>query len=153
MSETWFLATLWLGLALIATLLSIWLRIATALSEIVVGTVAQLIIGALISSTVLAACFINDLGTVLALGLIFAPFTIKTLLIAAPGVFMILLLGKMATKFTCVYPVTKYFKNPGKQGMYTTSTDVHRLDLRQCSHSDTDCQCLFPAPSSLAEAG
>jgi Kef-type K+ transport system membrane component KefB len=173
--------------------------------------------------TVLAACFINDLGTVLALGLIFAPFTIKTLifigisigvfallpyltpkffkryggrpseletkylllclfgmgglavwadseavlpaymigmvlagtvgkdhflirrlrtltfgfltpfyfiragsfvsiqtLIAAPGIFMILLLGKMATKFTCVYPVTKYFKSPGKQGMYTT---------------------------------
>jgi len=46
MSETWALATLWLGLALFATLLSIWLRIATALSEIVVGTVAQLIIGA-----------------------------------------------------------------------------------------------------------
>ncbi len=29
--------------------------------------------------TVLAACFINDLGTVLALGFIFAPFTLKTL--------------------------------------------------------------------------
>jgi Kef-type K+ transport system membrane component KefB len=55
MTETWFLATLWLGLALIATLLSIWLRIATALSEIVVGTVAQLIIGALIGTTVLGA--------------------------------------------------------------------------------------------------
>ncbi len=325
MSETWFLATLWLGLALIATLLSIWLRIATALSEIVVGTVAQLVIGALISKTVLgvnepwirflsgtgaiiltflagaeldpevfrakwkdataiglagfiapfagcaliaryllhwswqaswltgvalsttsvavvyavmletgmnnttfgktvlAACFINDLGTVLALGMIFAPFTMKTLifigisagvfiilpfltprffkryggrpseletkylllclfgmgglavwadseavlpaymigmvlagtvgkdhflirrlrtltfgfltpfyfiragsfvsvptLIAAPGIFVILLLGKMATKFSCVYPVTKLFKSSGKEGMYTT---------------------------------
>ncbi|MET0217989.1 MAG: hypothetical protein ABW205_08710 [Burkholderiales bacterium] len=31
-------------MALIATLLSIWLRIATAMSEIVVGTVAQLFI-------------------------------------------------------------------------------------------------------------
>jgi len=31
------LAALWLGLALIATLASIWLRISTALSEIVVG--------------------------------------------------------------------------------------------------------------------
>jgi len=30
--------------------------------------------------TVLAACFITDLGTVVALGLIFAPFTLKTLL-------------------------------------------------------------------------
>jgi Kef-type K+ transport system membrane component KefB len=36
------------GLALIATLLAIWFKISTALSEIVVGTVAQLIIGAFI---------------------------------------------------------------------------------------------------------
>ena len=28
--------------------------------------------------TVLAACFVTDLGTVVALGLIFAPFTFKT---------------------------------------------------------------------------
>jgi Kef-type K+ transport system membrane component KefB len=41
-------------------------------------------------------------------------------LIAAPGVFLILLLGKMATKFSCVYPVTKFFKSSGKEGMYTT---------------------------------
>ncbi len=53
MTETWLLAALWLGLALVATLLSIWLRVATALSEIVVGTVAQLIIGATIGTTLL----------------------------------------------------------------------------------------------------
>ncbi len=53
MTETWLLAALWLGLALIATLLSIWLRVATALSEIVVGTVAQLIIGATIGTALL----------------------------------------------------------------------------------------------------
>jgi Kef-type K+ transport system membrane component KefB len=53
MAEIWQLATLWLALALIATLLSIWLGIATALSEIVVGTVAQLIIGAVVGATVL----------------------------------------------------------------------------------------------------
>lgn len=182
MTETWALAALWIGLALVATLLSIWLRIATALSEIVVGTVAQLVIGAVIGTaalgadqgwikflsgtgaivltflagaeldpevfrrkwkeatavglisffapfvvcaaaarwwlgwgveaswlagvamsttsvavvyavmiefgfnmtdygkTVLAACFVTDLGTVIALGLIFAPFTLKTVL-------------------------------------------------------------------------
>jgi Kef-type K+ transport system membrane component KefB len=182
MTEIWTLAALWLGLALIATLVSIWLRVATALSEIVVGTIAQLVIGALVGTaalgadqtwikflsgtgaivltflagaeldpevfrrkwkeatavglisffapflgcaaaahwllgwspmaswlagiamsttsvavvyavmiefgfnttdygkTVLAACFITDLGTVVALGLIFAPFTLKTLL-------------------------------------------------------------------------
>jgi len=47
------LASLWLGLALIASLLAIWLRISSALSEIVVGTIAQLIIGA-------AACWGTD---------------------------------------------------------------------------------------------
>jgi Kef-type K+ transport system membrane component KefB len=185
MTETWALAALWLGLALIATLVSIWLRVATALSEIVIGTIAQLLIGALVGTavlggdqgwikflsgtgaivltflagaeldpevfrrkwkeatavglisffapffgcaaaarwllgwgveaswlagiamsttsvavvyavmlefgfnvtdygkTVLAACFITDLGTVVALGLIFAPFTLKTVLFVA----------------------------------------------------------------------
>lgn len=53
MADTWFLATLWIGLALIATLLSIRMHIATALSEIVVGMVAQLIIGALFSAALL----------------------------------------------------------------------------------------------------
>jgi Kef-type K+ transport system membrane component KefB len=55
MENVWLLAALWLGLALVATLLSIWFRISTALSEIVVGTVAQLIIGALIGSGALGA--------------------------------------------------------------------------------------------------
>src|SRR5229473_22513 len=53
MTGVWALAALWLGLALIASLLSIWLRISTALSEIVVGTIAQLIIGAAVGSAVL----------------------------------------------------------------------------------------------------
>src|SRR3972149_3831852 len=55
MTDIYALAALWLGLALVATLLSIWLRVATALSEIVVGTIAQLIIGALVGSAVLGA--------------------------------------------------------------------------------------------------
>lgn len=53
MSDIFALAALWLGLALLATLLSIWLRVATALSEIVVGTIAQLAIGAVIGGAVL----------------------------------------------------------------------------------------------------
>jgi Kef-type K+ transport system membrane component KefB len=53
MTEVWALAALWLGLALIASLASIWFRVSTALSEIVVGTVAQLIIGAVIGAAVL----------------------------------------------------------------------------------------------------
>jgi glutathione-regulated potassium-efflux system ancillary protein KefC len=53
MTEIYALAALWLGLALIATLISIWFRLATALSEIVVGMVAQLLIGSLLGSAVL----------------------------------------------------------------------------------------------------
>ena len=53
MTQIYGLATLWIGLALIATLLSIWLRVATAMSEIIVGTVAQLIIGAALGATAL----------------------------------------------------------------------------------------------------
>ncbi|MGA3206046.1 MAG: cation:proton antiporter [Bryobacteraceae bacterium] len=188
MEQIWLVAALWLILALVATLLSIWFRIATALSEIVVGTVAQLIIGALIGTSalgatsqwiaflagtgaivltflagaeldpgifrtkwkeafvvglvgffapflgaaavahfvlgwaimpswlagvalsttsvavvysvmlelglnrtdfgkgILAACFVNDLGTVIALGLIFSPFTIRTLIFVVVSV-------------------------------------------------------------------
>ena len=183
--ETWFPAAVWLALALTATLISIWFRIATALSEIVVGTAAQLFLGILVGGalvgldepwvkflagtgalmltflagaelnpdifkmkwkettviglasflspflgcaaiayyvlgwdpraswlagvalsttsvavvyavmlefrlntttygkTILAACFITDLGTVLALGLIFSPFTIRTVVFLA----------------------------------------------------------------------
>ena len=325
MTEIYALAALWLGLALVASLASIWLRIATALSEIVVGTIAQVVIGALIGTavlgadetwikflsgagaivltflagaeldpevfrrkwkeatviglvsffapflgcaaaarwllgwdvdaswlagiamsttsvavvyavmiefgfnatdygkTVLAACFITDLATVLGLGLLFAPFTLKTIgfigvlvaaalvlpwltprffkryggrpsemeakylllvlfglgalagwadseavlpayligmilagtvgkdhvlirrlrtltfglltpfyflragafvsvpaLIAAPGAFVLMLVVKVATKIAGVYPATKVFRTPAKEGMYTT---------------------------------
>jgi glutathione-regulated potassium-efflux system ancillary protein KefC len=195
MTEIWTLAALWLGLALAATLLSIWLKIATALSEIVVGTIAQLIIGAALGATVLgtgetwikflsgagailltflagaeldpvvfrerwkeagaiglisflvpflvctaaaswlagvamsttsvavvyavmlefgfnatdygkvvlAACFITDLGTVLALGLIFAPFTFKTLIFVAVSIAALMFLPRITAKFFKLY--------------------------------------------------
>jgi Kef-type K+ transport system membrane component KefB len=182
MTEIWALAAVWFALALLAALLAAWLKVANALSEIVVGTLAQLVLGAAFGAaflapdqvwikflagtgaivltflagaeldpavfrrkwkeataiglvsffapflgcaaaarwwlgwsvesswlagvamsttsvavvyavmieygfnateygkTVLAACFITDLGTVVALGLIFAPFTLKTAL-------------------------------------------------------------------------
>ena len=54
MTEIWAQAALWLGLALVATLAAIGMRIATALSEIVVGTIAQVIIGAFLGATLLA---------------------------------------------------------------------------------------------------
>src|SRR6266705_1879777 len=122
MTYAWSLAALWLGLALVATLFALWFRVSTALTEIIVGTLAQLILGSLFGSDVLggneswikflagaalsttlvavvyavmleygfnkteygkivlAACFIKHLGTVLALGFIFAPFSINTLI-------------------------------------------------------------------------
>ena len=201
MTGVWALAALWLGLALVATLLSIWLRIATALSEIVVGTVAQLLIGVLVGrailgtdepwirflsgtgaiiltflagaeldpavfrakwketsgiglvgffapflgcaafarfalgwtppaswltgvalsttsvavvyavmlelglnstgfgKAVLAACFVNDLGTVIALGLIFAPFTLRTVVFIAVSVVVLGVLPWVTPRF------------------------------------------------------
>src|SRR4029077_7967400 len=69
MTGVWGLAALWLGLALIASLLSIWLRVSTALSEIVVGTIAQLIIGAAVGAAVLGTDeswvkFLSGLGAI-----------------------------------------------------------------------------------------
>src|ERR1039458_7464865 len=55
MERMWFVAALWLALALVAVLAANWLRISTALSEIVVGTVAQLVIGALVGRNALGA--------------------------------------------------------------------------------------------------
>jgi len=41
-------------------------------------------------------------------------------LIAAPFAFIVLLAGKMVTKFLGVYPVAKLFGSPQKEAMYTT---------------------------------
>jgi glutathione-regulated potassium-efflux system ancillary protein KefC len=201
MMNTWVLSALWVGLALIATLIAIWFRMSTALSEMVVGTVAQLVIGAafarggLLGNTewitflagtgaivltflagaeldptifrtkwreslaiglagffgpffgctliahfllywpimpswlcgvalsttsvavvyavmlelgfntteygkaILAACFVNDLGTVIALGLIFSPFTIKTLIFVGVSVVTFSVLPYLTPRF------------------------------------------------------
>jgi len=45
MTDIYALAALWIALALAAALASIWLRVATALSEIVVGTLAGAVLG------------------------------------------------------------------------------------------------------------
>ena len=201
MTEVWARAALWLGLALVATLLSIRLRVATALSEIVVGTVAQLLIGVTVGQallgtsdawvtflsgtgailltflagaeldpaifrakwkeslsigflsflvpflgcaafaylvlhwtpraswlagvamsttsvavvyavmlelglnstgfgkSLLAACFVTDLGTVVALGLIFAPFTVRTLVFVGAGAVAMFVLPWLTPRF------------------------------------------------------
>lgn len=200
MHEVWGMAALWIGLALIAVLLSAWFKVATALSEIVVGTVAQLAVSALFGmtlganepwikflsgtgaivltflagaeidpvvfrakwkeasaigfisflapflgctavafyilhwtapaswlagvalsttsvavvyavmlelglnktefgKTVLAACFVTDLGTVLSLGMIFAPFTHKTVIFVSVSAAAFFILPGLTMKF------------------------------------------------------
>ncbi|HMK40552.1 MAG TPA: cation:proton antiporter, partial [Methyloceanibacter sp.] len=53
--------------------------------------------------TVLAACFVTDLGTVVALGLIFAPFTYKTLIFLGVGVVVFGLLPFVTPRFFARY--------------------------------------------------
>lgn len=65
MTEILAQAALWSVLALIATLLSIWLRVATVLSEMVVGTIAQLIIGALLTGDSIWLKFLSGAGAML----------------------------------------------------------------------------------------
>lgn len=201
MENVWVLAALWVGLALVATLLAIWFKFSTALTEIVVGTVAQLVIGAFIvhgglgaktnwigflagtgaiiltflagaeldptifqtkwkealtvglvgfigpflgctaiahfllhwsvrsswlagvalsttsvavvyavmlelgfnttefGKAILAACFVNDLGTVIALGLIFSPFTYRTLVFVFVSIVVFAVLPFLTPRF------------------------------------------------------
>jgi Kef-type K+ transport system membrane component KefB len=52
---------------------------------------------------VLAACFVTDLGTVLALGLIFAPFTIKTLIFVGVCIAVLVFLPWITAQFFRLY--------------------------------------------------
>jgi len=53
--------------------------------------------------TVLAACFVTDLGTVIALGLIFAPFTFKTAVFLVVGIAVFLILPWLTPRFFKLY--------------------------------------------------
>ncbi|MGA1998454.1 MAG: cation:proton antiporter [Terriglobales bacterium] len=201
MESVWLLAAVWVGLAVVSTLLGNWFKISVALTEIVVGTIAQLVIvsfvvktglagstgwisflagtgaivltflagaeldpaifrakwkeasavglvgffgpflgctaiahymlhwsarsswlaGVALSTTsvavvyavmlelgfnktdfgkaILASCFVNDLGTVIALGLIFSPFTIRTLIFVVVSVAVFAVLPIVTPKF------------------------------------------------------
>jgi Kef-type K+ transport system membrane component KefB len=52
---------------------------------------------------ILGACFVNDLGTVIALGLIFAPFTYKTIILFAACMFLIFVLPPVTARLTRIY--------------------------------------------------
>jgi len=79
-----------LGCAALAKFILHWSTQASWLAGIALSTTSMAVVYAVMLETgfnktefgkgVLGACFINDLGTVIALGLIFAPFTHKTLI-------------------------------------------------------------------------
>ncbi|MDH7514404.1 MAG: cation:proton antiporter [Bacteroidota bacterium] len=52
---------------------------------------------------ILAACFINDLGTVIALGLLFSPFTYKTVIFISVSVLVLALLPFISHRLTRKY--------------------------------------------------
>jgi len=96
------------GCALVARYLLGWDLRASLLAGIALSTTSMAVVYAVMLETgfnktefgkgVLGACFINDLGTVLALGLIFAPFTSKTLVFAG-GCLAVFFLLPFTTSF------------------------------------------------------
>ncbi len=52
---------------------------------------------------ILGACFINDLGTVIALGLLFAPFTYKTIVFIAATVVVVAILPAAVNRMARIY--------------------------------------------------
>ncbi len=97
-----------IGCSLIAYYLIGWNLQASLLCGIALSTTSMAVVYAVMleygfnqtdfGKGVLGACFINDLGTVIALGLIFAPFTFKTVIFIGATIILILLLR----------PVTNY---------------------------------------------
>jgi Kef-type K+ transport system membrane component KefB len=82
-----------LGCAAIAHFLLHWSPRASLLCGVALSTTSMAVVYAVMLETglnktefgkgILGACFVNDLGTVIALGLIFAPFTYRTLVFVA----------------------------------------------------------------------
>ena len=146
-------AALWLGLALLATLLSIWLRIATAMSEIVViGSMAAFAVLPWLTPrffrrfgdrpSELEAKFLL-LCDGLSDALLLHPCGILRLRARSDGgacSFVVLLLTKMMSNIAGVYPMTKAFGSPTKEGVYTTlmmSTGLTWAASPRCSDSPT----------------
>ncbi len=140
MEQVWFTAALWLFLALGVVLLANLLKVSTALSEIVVGTVAQLLIGATAGGEALGAkapwiaflagaighghFLIRRLRT-LTFGLLTPFYFIRArsfvsllALLAAPFAFVALFAVKMISKLLGLLPVVRRFGYEGHEGVY-----------------------------------
>ncbi len=97
-----------LGCAAIAYFLLGWDVRASWLSGVALSTTSVAVVYAVLlelglnktefGKIILAACFVNDLGTVIALGFIFSPFTTKTLIFVAITILSIIILPIITPK-------------------------------------------------------
>jgi Kef-type K+ transport system membrane component KefB len=102
-----------LGCAAIARYLLGWDPQASLLCGVALSTTSMAVVYAVMLETgfnrtdfgkgILGACFINDLGTVIALGLLFAPFTYKTAVFIAATVFVLVVLPFLSRRLTFIY--------------------------------------------------
>lgn len=99
-----------LGCAAIARFALGWDPAASWLAGVALSTTSMAVVYAVMLETgfnrtefgkgILGACFVNDLGTVLALGLIFAPFTRRTVVFVAVSGVLITLLPRLTGALT-----------------------------------------------------
>src|SRR3989337_3027667 len=102
-----------LGCVAIARYLLDWNLQASLLCGVALSTTSMAVVYAVMLETgfnktdfgkgILGACFINDLGTVIALGLIFAPFTYKTVVFVVASVLVLTMLPWITKGITKVY--------------------------------------------------
>jgi glutathione-regulated potassium-efflux system ancillary protein KefC len=102
-----------LGCAAAARYLLGWDPMASWLAGVAMSTTSVAVVYAVMlefgfnatdyGKVVLAACFVTDLGTVLMLGLIFAPFTLKTLVFVSACVAILIFLPWITAQFFRLY--------------------------------------------------
>lgn len=102
-----------IGCALIAYFCIGWDLRASLLCGVALSTTSMAVVYAVMMETgfnktdfgkgILGSCFINDLGTVIALGLLFAPFTYKTVIFVAATILLLLLLPYLTRWLSRVY--------------------------------------------------
>ena len=102
-----------LGCAAVARYLLNWNIRASLLCGVALSTTSMAVVYAVMLETgfnktdfgkgILGACFINDLGTVIALGLLFVPFTYKTVVFIATTAFVLAVLPFATNWLTRVY--------------------------------------------------
>lgn len=102
-----------LGCAAVAKYVLHWDTQASLLAGVALSTTSMAVVYAVMLETgfnktefgkgILGACFINDLGTVIALGLLFAPFTYKTVVFVVVTAVVLILLPWMSRTLTRIY--------------------------------------------------